>query len=339
MARDMTEQELQAYYDKHLSHLGPWKNNETDPETGKSFNSDWDNAGYRTSTSGSSGYYPSYGSSNTVEEPVRSGGSRRDYYQEYLDALQAMREAEEARIRAQIEQAVGRLQNQKPILGQQFGDSAQQAYIQSMLSKRDLPQQLAAQGISGGASESANLAIDTAYGNAYNNLQRDYNNNLAALDADIANVRASGDISIAESANSYAQQMAQAALQQQQQLEQAAESYKASNSGSNGQQVKKLGVNDYKVNPEYADAYADVYSGATDEQQILNNFYGLTEKFGLVGAQELLQLAQERAKKANSPSSQLQQNVAGYFSSPKNAWSMFAPMNKQAGMMAQLSPY
>lgn len=60
--------------------------------------------------------------------------------------------------------------------------SLQEAYINKMLSQKNLAQQLAAQGISGGASESAVAGLINNYGNSRNGITRDWNNNLSDLE-------------------------------------------------------------------------------------------------------------------------------------------------------------
>lgn len=60
--------------------------------------------------------------------------------------------------------------------------SLQEAYINKMLSQKNLAQQLAAQGISGGASESAVAGLLNNYGNSRNGITRDWNNNLSDLE-------------------------------------------------------------------------------------------------------------------------------------------------------------
>ena len=64
----------------------------------------------------------------------------------------------------------------------QNADSAQQqAYINYMMSKRDLPQALAAQGLTGGMSESALAGMYNSYGNNRNTIDRGRNDSLATL--------------------------------------------------------------------------------------------------------------------------------------------------------------
>ena len=60
-------------------------------------------------------------------------------------------------------------------------DSLQQAYINYMMSKRDLAQQLSAQGLSGGASETAAASLYNTYGTNRNAIVRDREQSLADL--------------------------------------------------------------------------------------------------------------------------------------------------------------
>lgn len=77
-------------------------------------------------------------------------------------------------IKNQTTEESGRLKNQ-------FEDSAKQAYIRNAVAKRDLPQQLAAQGISGGMTESGLLSLENSYGNEYSRYKGQYDDNLAQL--------------------------------------------------------------------------------------------------------------------------------------------------------------
>lgn len=143
-----------------------------------------------------------------------------DYMDEYRAAIRAAQEASAEAYEEQINAGLAALNAQRDPLQQQYNDSAQQAYINSMLAKRNLPQQLAAQGISGGASESSNLAIETSYGNSLNNLTSAYNQSLADLESDIAQYRATGNSQLAQNAARYEEMLANAALQQLQQQQQ-----------------------------------------------------------------------------------------------------------------------
>ena len=58
-----------------------------------------------------------------------------------------------------------------------------QAYINNILSRRDLEQSLAARGLSGGASETTRASMENNYGNARNNIDTQRNSSLAELEA------------------------------------------------------------------------------------------------------------------------------------------------------------
>ena len=97
-------------------------------------------------------------------------------------------------------------------------DSAQQqAYINYMMSKRDLPQALAAQGLTGGMSESALAGMYNSYGNNRNTIDRGRNESLATL-LDTLNSNRSSAL---QSYNSQLSAAEQQKMAYQMQLEQA----------------------------------------------------------------------------------------------------------------------
>lgn len=160
------------------------------------------------------------------------------YYDDYIKSLQqaqqkrlsdlaAKQKAEEDKINAQYAGRVEDINAQKPLLEQRFTDNAQAAYVQNMKSKRDLGQQLAANGYTGGLSETSRLALESQYGKNYNNLNRDYNNNLDNLQnqinqlgrdkaAALADLGNQYQVLISDTNESYAGQIAQARLQAEQ---------------------------------------------------------------------------------------------------------------------------
>lgn len=115
------------------------------------------------------------------------------------------KQANEAARQAALQQALGNYGLQKDTLAQQADDAARQAYISRMIAERDLGQQLAAAGYTGGMAESSRLGLLTNYENNRNSILRDRDNNLAAIDlamrnaeaqtaADIANQNAGFDL-------------------------------------------------------------------------------------------------------------------------------------------------
>ena len=96
----------------------------------------------------------------------------RDKYAKALTDYTNQRNAEANRARATVNNDVNNTQRQN--------------YVQYMENKRDLPQMLARQGITGGASETSALRAQTNYENLYNNAENtrsarlgEINNNLA----------------------------------------------------------------------------------------------------------------------------------------------------------------
>ena len=88
--------------------------------------------------------------------------------------------------------------------------SLKQAYINKMLSEKNLDQTMAAQGLSGGATETTRASMSNNYGNARNEINRTTNNNIAALEGNYND-------NLAAAMSAYNQAVAQAQLQKAQQ--------------------------------------------------------------------------------------------------------------------------
>lgn len=159
-----------------------------------------------------SGSYGSYSSVPDASDSYKN--ALDDYYKEMMAEMRRQQREAEREMRRKINQGVDKLEAQKPLVENQFQDSAQQAYIQYMQSQKKLPQMLAAQGLSGGASESSMVGLESDYGNNVNTLRDSYNQALRDIDSDIADLRASGDLAIAENAGTYSQKIADLAAQQ-----------------------------------------------------------------------------------------------------------------------------
>ena len=115
-------------------------------------------------------------------------------------------------------------------------EANQQAYINYMMSKRDLPQQLSAVGLSGGAAESSYAGLYNSYGNSraqteksrlegMADLQQTLQNNLAAIEQQ----RLSGELS---SLSDYYTNLASLQAQNAQQLVSKQQSSGGSSSGT-----------------------------------------------------------------------------------------------------------
>lgn len=136
-------------------------------------------------SSGGSGTGTSGGSSAGASAPAGSMLSAM------LASIQQQRDAAYDRAVAAQKQNLGYAQQQ---LNDSTDRALREAYINRMQSQRNLQQQLTAQGLNGGASETTTASMLNNYGNARNALeterqrqltalQQTYQNNLAQLDA------------------------------------------------------------------------------------------------------------------------------------------------------------
>lgn len=151
-------------------------------------------------------YLAKYGVSGGSSSNNRYGdmGDELAYnpYDEVMDRLQAYKDQQEALIREQnrraVEQGTNRLNAQKSNINQAADENARQAYVQYMQSQKALPQQLASQGVSGGATETANLGLQTAYQNNVNTINQNKANRLQEIDNAIVELQNTGDLAMVE---------------------------------------------------------------------------------------------------------------------------------------------
>ena len=125
-------------------------------------------------------------------------------YEEAMADLQnrydALSKQQQEANRLAVKQGTQRLENQKTNINQSYDDSARQAYIANMQSKKNLPQQLAASGLTGGATETANLGLQTSYENNLNNININRNNAINDIDNAIIDLKNNGDLTATEQA-------------------------------------------------------------------------------------------------------------------------------------------
>jgi hypothetical protein len=152
-----------------------------------------DDGGYSSggSSGGSGGLYSMYG-----------GGI--DYLSQQQAALQDAGAQAEAALRSRVDAAIGDINAQQAEINRTADQSATQAYIARMKAERSMPQQQAALGLSGGASESAMLGLNTGYENSRNAIMRDRDAQIQA-NIDLQNkVRLEGDAALSDIQNAYA---------------------------------------------------------------------------------------------------------------------------------------
>lgn len=136
--------------------------------------------------------------------------------------MEEQRAAAEAAQKAKVDAAVSKLEGQRPSIYQNAEAAAKQAYINKMLAQRDMAQQMTASGLSGGLSDSALIAMNSDYENSRNSILQNQSNALNELNTNINQVKAGGDLSLAEMQSQYQAALAQQAaqeLQRQQELQ------------------------------------------------------------------------------------------------------------------------
>lgn len=149
-------------------------------------------------------YGVSGGSSNSYKPNYGDMGDELEYnpYADQMEYYKKAYEDLEAQIREQnrlaVEQGTNRLNAQKSNINQAADENARQAYVQYMQSQKALPQQLASQGVSGGATETANIGLQTAYQNNVNVINQNKANRLQEIDNAIVDLQNTGDLSTVE---------------------------------------------------------------------------------------------------------------------------------------------
>lgn len=143
------------------------------------------------SSGGSSGGSGGSASGGTVTVQQPSGPS----YWDAIAEMQARQQAErDAAFRVNAEQQKKNLDYSTGQVNNAADRALQEAYINKMMTLKNLPQTLSAQGLNGGVAESTTAGLYNNYGNARNEieterlgqigaLQQAYNNNVAQLEA------------------------------------------------------------------------------------------------------------------------------------------------------------
>lgn len=119
------------------------------------------------------------------------------------DYEQRLRDA----ISSQVQQAVDDYNRQIEQAGTSYEDAVRRAYINKMLSKRNMDQELAANGVYGGMADSQRIAAETAYQNDLTDLETQYSDTMAQLQQAITAARLSGDAQMAEQMANYLSQI------------------------------------------------------------------------------------------------------------------------------------
>lgn len=238
--------------------------------------SDWDpsEGEFRSGSKSSSG---GVSSSSWGSGGLGSGGNP------YEDAIAAQKKA--------LEEAQ---RNQIASINQSVDEQARKAYINSMVQQRDLNQNLAASGLSGGMSETTKANLMNTYQNNLNDLELQRNNLVNQV-----NANTTGEFANIESqlADYIAQQQAaeRAYGQWQQEFEyQKAEDALARQDALAAQAAKGSGGGKYyySSDPKYLAEYSGIMSGEINEQDVRNASSYLLNQFGIDAYEKLLKQAQ-----------------------------------------------
>lgn len=162
-----------------------------------------------------------------------------------------------------VQQGTARLEAQKTNINQKADDNARQAYVNMMMSKKALPQQLASQGVTGGATETANLGLSTNYQNNVNAINQNKANAIQEIDNAIVDLKNTGDLSTVEQVLANNQQ----ALAAQQQLFAQQQAYNQWANEFNANRADVLDSQEFR-DKQYADQMA--------QQQLENQWYQTT---------------------------------------------------------------
>lgn len=131
---------------------------------------------------------------------ANKNGLYQDYMDKvgsYYDDIQAQQQAAQ---QAAVDQAVNQLTGQKTGIEQSYDNLYRQLYLDRRRAEKNLPQQMAAMGITGGLAEGTALGIQTDYTDALRQGEIEKLATLNNIDQAIADARLTGDIGIAQQA-------------------------------------------------------------------------------------------------------------------------------------------
>lgn len=131
---------------------------------------------------------------------------------EQQQAIMAAQAQAEAALKAQINSSVAGMQANEGKINQGYEDLARQAFVQAKVGQNSLTENLAINGINGGATESAVLGIENQYQQSLAGIGQDKQNALNQLQTDIAQVKASGNAQLAQTMSDYYMKLADASI-------------------------------------------------------------------------------------------------------------------------------
>lgn len=125
-------------------------------------------------------------------------------YQDYMNQMNStydqVAQQQAAAQQAAVDQAVNSLTGQKTQIEQSYDDLYRQLYLDRRRAEKNLPQQLAAMGITGGLTESTALGLQTDYTDALRQGEQEKLSTLNSLDQAISDAQLTGSIESAQTA-------------------------------------------------------------------------------------------------------------------------------------------
>ena len=143
------------------------------------------------------------------------------------EELKKQQQQAQAQIRAQSAAQESTLRVSEEAAQRTFEDSAQTAYLQKMLARKELPELLYRQGYNGGLTESALIRLENQYGQAYSAAGRALSEERAALTAQLMQLQQKEAALLAENERTYGQQYADLAYTSQKERAKALEEERA----------------------------------------------------------------------------------------------------------------
>ena len=141
--------------------------------------------------------------------------------------LKKQQQQAQAQIRAQSAAQESTLRVSEEAAQRTFEDSAQTAYLQKMLARKELPELLYRQGYNGGLTESALIRLENQYGQAYSAAGRALSEERAALTAQLMQLQQKEAALLAENERTYGQKYADLAYTYQRERAKALEEERA----------------------------------------------------------------------------------------------------------------
>lgn len=130
--------------------------------------------------------------------------NNRNLYQDEIDRIlsgfDTVQSQQEAAQKAAVQQAINQLTGQKTGIEQSYDNLYRQLYLDRRRAEKNLPQQMAAMGITGGLAEGTALGIQTDYTDALRQGEIEKLATLNNIDQAITDAQLTGDIGIAQQA-------------------------------------------------------------------------------------------------------------------------------------------